>query len=254
MKSFDESEIKYLAGLLDADGSLELRMNTGYLHLRLSLTAAESIDRDGVYIKNLASRAGQLYTRKRTENWAITNDWVVCRRNELNQLLPRLLKHMIIKAKHWEFLFKLYTRNKAIKLNSEVIAKFKNASAQSRLRNTGPCKPKNFPSKAWVAGYIDGDGWYLKRKRKHNSSTELHVGAVSHPGDRIGIDLLAKTYGGVVKLDSKGYVRWIRNLGVRDRAFAKTFLKTMYRHSRLKRYKIERFLEFHNEPQRLSEG
>ena len=48
---FGETESKYLAGLLDADGSLSFGMQGGRLTLQFELTMSESIDRGGKYAK-----------------------------------------------------------------------------------------------------------------------------------------------------------------------------------------------------------
>ena len=117
MKTFTETEIKYLAGLLDADGSLSFKFcetPTGatYLYLVLGLTASEKIDRHG-YITSLGERAGRVckivYDK---ETYSDANKWNVQSRADLNQLLPRLLKHMVIKARHWQFLFDTFTQLK----------------------------------------------------------------------------------------------------------------------------------------------
>lgn len=52
MEKFNESEIKYLAGLLDADGVLSFQFVDKACYLNLQLAASESIDKHG-YIDSL---------------------------------------------------------------------------------------------------------------------------------------------------------------------------------------------------------
>lgn len=248
MKTINESEMKYLAGLLDADGSLSVTHNNGYLGLVLNLELAESCDRDGEYIKSLAARAGNIYTRKREENWAQTNTWKVCKRSELEQLLPLIIKHMVIKAKHWNTLLNLFREYQGKLLTDGQMKVLRDISELSR-KDVGSLYPKKHPTWAWTTGYIEGDGWFLIRKRE--KQIEMHVGVVSHIDDRVGIDLLYKAFGGVIKTDSKGYLRWIKNLGPRDSAFVARFLPKLIQHSRLKRHKMEQIVSIHS--QRLNE-
>lgn len=248
MKIINESEIKYLAGLLDADGSLSLTHNNGYLGLVLNLELAESCDRDGTYIKSLANRVGNLYTRKREENWSQTNTWRITKRSDLEQLLPRIIKHMVIKGKHWNNLLNLFREQQGKVITANEFFSFQEFSEASR-KISGSLHPKKHPTWAWATGYIEGDGWFLIRDRV--KQVEMHVGVVSHPDDRVGIDLLHKAFGGIIKFDNKGYLRWIKNLGPRDKSFVIRTLPKMIYHSRLKRHKMEQIISIHS--QRLNE-
>ena len=252
MKSFSESEIKYLAGLLDADGSLSFKFcttNTGktYVYLILSLTASISIDRDG-YIPSLAARAGKLIKIEyEKESYSDANKWSVQSRGELNQLLPRILKHMVIKGKHWEWLYKVFCQTKGQDVTN-LIDVLKEDCIKSR-QNTGPIKPKKHPTWAWVAGYLDGDGCYTLSKK-----SQLHIGAIASISDICGLELLCKAFGGSIYQPREDNTQlWRRGLGKSHRQFAIMFLKKMHRHSRLKRWKIEQMLAFHSQPQRLNE-
>lgn len=252
MKSFSESEIKYLAGLLDADGSLSFKFcetsaGRTYLYLVLSLSASCSIDRYG-YIPSLSERAGKLvkivYEK---ESYSDAYKWSVQSRGELNQLLPRLLKHMVIKGRHWDWLYQTFCQTKGQDVSSAV-AQLKEDSISSR-KNTGPIKPKKHPTWAWVAGYLDGDGCYTL-----SSKPQLHVGAIAHTSDVCGLELLFKAFGGSIYQPREDNTQlWRRGLGKSHKQFAIMFLKKMHRHSRLKRWKIEQMLAFHNQPQRLNE-
>jgi hypothetical protein len=242
---FGETESKYLAGLLDADGSLSFGMKGGRLSLSFELTMAESIDRDGKYAKYLSSKVGNLYTRKRNENWATVNEWKIGARSDLEKFLPHVIKHMVARGKKWDFMLRTFREYRGVEITREELLELR----EQANRLSGPVKPKNHPSWAWVAGIIDGDGWYMKRVRP--KQIEMQVGVVTNMNETASLELLHKAFGGVLK-DDRGHKRWIRNLGPRDKAFALHFLRKMVVHSRLKKWKIEQLLSTYS--QRLSDS
>lgn len=238
-----ETEIKYLAGLLDADGSLSPTYNNGYFHLVLSLELAESCDFNGKYIKELGNVFGRVYSRKRDDKWAVTNTWKVCTRRDIEMLVPRLVKHMVIKSNRWSELLKKYRQLKAVKMTKEEYQTVVDSISEDTVKN------QNHPTYAWTAGFLDGDGHYMIRNRKRQ--TEIRCGAVSHESVDQVIHLLHKAFGGRI-IKEGNCTRWDRNLGPRDRSFAVWFLKKMVKHSRLKKHKIEKILSIHSQRLNIS--
>lgn len=252
MEKFKENEIKYLAGLLDADGSLSFKFSKSssgktFLYLILGISASKKIDRNG-YLYSLGERMGSISEIK-YEN-VNHNDavyWKVQGRSDLDQILPRLLKHMVIKAKHWKRLYDKYTEYKGIDI-LDKIEELKEFSETSR-KDTGPLKHKVHPTWAWVAGYLDGDGCYTF---KNNA---IHVGAIAHIDDVCSLQLLQKAFGGSLYEPREDNTQlWRHGLGRNNSSFAKMFLTGVVKHSRLKKHKIEQILNFHNQPQRLNES
>lgn len=260
MKQLKETEIKYLAGLMDADGSLYFQFvpyNDKYnVRLLLKLQQSISMDRGGKFIQSLESLGGSIQfvdLSSKNPEWADAYRWNVTSISDLNMIVPRLVKHMVIKAKHWENLLECYRNifGKSVS-ESEMIA-LKEFSKLSR-KNTGPIKDKKHPSWGWVAGYLDGDGCFHLRNRSKGRGkwTELVVKVTSHNDDLQGINLLMKAFGGRIKKNSHENTHtWSRNLGVKDRTFAIEFLRKVHFHSKLKKYKIETMLHYHS--QRLSD-
>lgn len=245
MKNMTETQIKYLAGLLDADGSLSFKFckaGTGktFVYLALGLSASEKIDRHG-YIESLAEYCGTtVKVHYEKDTYTDATKWHVQSRNEINKLLPRLLKHMVIKGKHWNNLFEVFTKFKGVDV-TDLVDILKEYSTESR-KDTGPLKPKNHPSWAWVAGYLDGDGCYTLSKKN-----TLHVGCITHKDDLDGVKLLQKAFGGsIYEPREDNTVLWRRGLGASHAAFAKHFLGKMVNHSQLKKHKIEQMLAFHS--------
>lgn len=246
-KILQENTVKYLAGLLDADGSLSFRFNPcngGYrLHLILALTAAESIDKDGKFLKSLPelTDAGTVKHRQR-ENWAPINEWQVQSERDINMLIPRLTKHMVIKAKHWDRLYGIFKNTRSKILTETEVEVLKAVSKESR-KDVGPLKPKNFPTWAWVCGYLEGDGCFTFKSHSTGYGKILQVSAVSHRDDTVGLELLHKVFGGRIERNRKdNCVQWVRNLGRKDYSFTVKFLPKLIRHARLKKHKMESML------------
>jgi|TARA_R100000501_G_C2598686_1_gene96450 hypothetical protein len=243
-----ENLVKYLAGLCDADASLSFRFNrskNGFmLHLILHLSAAESIDKKGSFVKSLPSITGfgNITSRDRN-NWARVNQWQVQSRRDLNMLLPRLLKHMVIKAKHWQTLFDIYTEQKGLEMSEVQMDQLKILSQNSR-KNSGSLRHKNHPTWAWTAGYLDGDGSFMFKKHPSGYGMKLMISAISHKGDRVALDLLHKAFNGYVYERKDNCTEWKRNLGVRDKTFALHFLGKLVNHLKLKKHKVEQMLSF----------
>src|SRR3990167_5058082 len=98
----NESLVKYLAGLLDADGSLsfafkkyEKAEDTFFLGITLSLASSDAVDGSG-FINQLPQLTGMGAVNRYGNNKQF-KAWVVNKRSDLEMLLPRLIKHMIIK-------------------------------------------------------------------------------------------------------------------------------------------------------------
>lgn len=260
----NESFVKYLAGLLDADGNLSFsykedsrRENFFCVGLKLNLGASTEIDRQG-FVSSLPSVTGMginfspsIYAG----NGKYVN-WQVSTRADLEMLLPRLIKHMVVKAKHWQWMFEMWRAIRQRGYGQQSVQAterqtLEQAKKESRKLNVGPLKEKNFPTWAWLAGYLDGDGHYHHRnpdKRRYG----MHVEACAHVTDVSVLEFLQKSFGGRIKPHGKSEnVRiWIRSLSNSDRAFALRFLPKLVRHSRLKRHKIE--IMIHHHQQRLS--
>lgn len=254
----NESLIKYLAGLLDADGSLsfafkeyEKEPGTFFLGLMLRLSSSEAIDRHG-FVDQLPEMTGMggFYRSGATNQF---KTWAISKRSDLEMILPRIVKHMVIKGKHWSWLLNTWREQRGARLTAEARSMLTASSKSSRIENVGPLKPKNHPTWAWLAGYLDGDGWYrYKYQKPPHNYWQINVGAVAHENDAGVLAFLQNAFGGLVfdHDQSPGVRVWRRNLGAKDASFALNFLPNVVKHSRLKRHKIEQMIHHHQ--QRLS--
>lgn len=255
----NETMIKYLAGLLDADGSLSFTFkkydkveDTNFLGLMLSLASSDAVDERG-FIDGLPEETGMggLYRYGKNNQF---KSWRISKRSDLEMILPRLIKHMVIKGKHWQWLFETWREQRGAWISTAQRVELTAGSQRSRVENAGPVKPKNHPTWAWLAGYLDGDGWYrLKYQKPPQNYWQISVGAVAHDKDIGVLQFLHKAFGGVIREQGQApnVKVWWRSLGIRDSSFALRFLPNLVKHSRLKRHKIEQIIAHHHQ-QRLS--
>ncbi len=254
----NESLVKYLAGLLDADGSLSFECHRGYdenvrISLKLHLTASEAIDRGG-FVASLPDLTGLGSVNRYAMKERFYAQWFVGHRAELEMLLPRLIKHMVVKPQHWQWLLDYWRTHRSQAKGAKWLSEsewqaLRLASQESRRSRVGPIKPKNHPTWAWTAGFIDGDGCFSFRSGR-NKNTRMSVSA--HIDDLFVLEFLQNAFGGTIRPNShKENVRvWWRGLGPTHRSFALNFLPKLVKHSRFKKHKIEQLIHFHQ--QRLS--
>lgn len=253
--NLSESLVKYLAGLLDADGCLSLDPHRGYddkvrLSIKMTLVAADTIDHHG-FVSSLPELTGFGAVSRNQDKYSC---WSVCHRNELEMLLPRVIKHMVVKAKHWQWILDFWrswrSQEKGQKCMTEaewevLYAKYK----ASRIENVGPVHPKNHPTWAWLAGYLDGDGCFSFRTSKNNN---MRLSVTAHVMDVTVLEFLQKSFGGTILENSRGnHLKvWWRGLGPSHASFAMRFLPKLVKHLRFKKHKVEQMIHFHR--QRLS--
>lgn len=250
----NESLAKYLAGLLDADGSLSFnfkrdqnRMDRHFVGLMLKLSSSDAVDFTG-FVDKLPEETGFGSVYKEGRNQQFKN-WTITKRADLEMFLPRVIKHMVVKARHWQWMLDIWRDLRRSSVSTDEMDEMKLASKASRVERTGPIKPKNHPTWAWLAGYIDGDGCYTKRYDKGQNYWTIHISAVAHENDRVGIDFIHSAFGGNFhpQGQSSNVTIWRRNLGARDAQFALRLLPNLAKHSRLKRHKINEIIHHHRQ-------
>lgn len=254
----NESLVKYLAGLLDADGSLSFRFRCDdnkphrlYLGLILVLSSSKAVDQRG-FVSSLPGLTGFGGFSTYGEDKKFYR-WETGKTSHLEMLLPRLIKHMVIKARHWQWMLDTWREQRGNPHSAEECDELRKASKASRASRVGPLKPKNHPTWAWLAGYLDGDGWYRLFDLKRKSGVwHASVGAVSHVNDMEVLRFIQKAFGGNIRNhgQSKDCFVWHRGLGAAHRSFALRFLPNLTKHARLKKHKIDQMIHYHQ--QRLS--
>lgn len=250
----NETLIKYLSGLLDADGSISLQFHnvnkekgTCTIGMCIQVSSSTAVDKHG-FIDSLPMLTGFGISTPETARPHITK-WTVQSRSHLEMLIPRLVKHMVVKGRHLQRLYDKWREKRGASISLEEAESLKEFSKSSRL-DSGPMKPKNHPSWAWTAGYLDGNGSYRcgLKKDRDRYSYQNSVHASCHIGDVHVLEFLQKAFGGYIKPHStcEKCMVWERKLGKADRSFALRFLPKLVNHSRLKKHKIEMILAFHH--------
>lgn len=259
----DEVLVKYLAGLIDSDGSISFNFGKAnqektayFIKLHISLSASHAIDFHG-FIDSLPDLTGfgavDVAVGHNKSKQPISR-WTVRKKAHLEMLVPRLVKHMMVKGRHLQRLFDKWKEKRGGSISAEECEALKEFSKASRL-DSGPLKPKNFPSWGWLAGYLDGNGsirvgrkkdGFYKGQQKY--SHQASVNATCHINDIAVLEFIQKAHGGYVKPNKAcpNCASWERSLGKRDRSFALDFLSRLVRHSRLKKHKIEQLIAFHH--------
>src|SRR5262249_41795673 len=182
-----ESLFKYLAGLCDADGSLSFNFKRDknrdgryFFGLSFHLCAADAVDKEG-FVASLPERIGLGSIARYGARQQFVN-WNVSKRSDIEMLLPRLIKHMVVKAQHWQWMLNYWRAHRGQPYNGRTVSEEERVALtatckESRKTRVGPLKPKNHPTWAWLAGYLDGDGCYTYRKNFAKSNGYVQLSA-----------------------------------------------------------------------------
>lgn len=175
--------VKYYAGFFDADGSFDFRPTkrengTYYLNIKAAL-----YQKDPEALRDFAEQwevpvapSGNVYC-------------VTLSGSKAEMFMQEVKKHLVIKRPVVELLLSL--KGMTVTNISEVREAVKAARAQ-----TGP--EKNYPSRQWMAGYVDGDGSIGSSFRKADGNLEFKLAVTSHVTQRAGLDLMHKAFGGFI--------------------------------------------------------
>ena len=262
---------KYLAGLLDADGSASFtfRPYNGKctLGITFNLTQSFSNDPDGTLLKAIKDyyKIGVINYRSLSDdnNFSSIVVWTMSSADFL-KLFNLVGKHLRIKGTHWESLVWLYMELKGTKLSLNTREEIRQFSKCSRKNSSWIKRPKHL-SYAWLAGYFDGDGHYRFRKRKkfvksygkECNSNELCVQVSCDYNDKRIISKIVEDIGGTFHHHKDGHLVWKLALGKNSSKYALKLLKQMRKYSCLeKKYSvIVDMIQFHESyQQRLNKN
>jgi hypothetical protein len=253
-----EGFYKWLAGLVDSDGCIsfwyELNKKYGYYILRMTLQvgSASVYDKDHKMLKYIqdTTQMGTFCEDSRIKNGSVYKVWKVQKTSDINKIMPRLIKHMIIKAKYSDYIYQTFLKFSGKHLTIEEVENLRKEAKEKR-KIACPIKDKNYASWAWMAGYLDGDGCYSVQYRKDRPNPIINIQVVCHHNDKVGIEYLQKSLGGKISSHKGHLLRWRRSIGVESSTFAIKILRKFHKFSVLKKHKIECLLNFHS--QRLNE-
>lgn len=187
--------LKYLAGLLDADGSINYQIRewdgpkcgpSKRVQVYLSFHQSGSREFIELVAWSLTPPSCSQYwghikldARHAREAWT----WSVGGRHAVS-VCNLLKKYLVIKRG----LAELAGRVNGQDIDREVV------EAAWRAADV-PIVPKH-PTTKWVAGYLDGDGSFSARCPKDRESAQIVLQVTSEKRRRAGVELLHKQYGG----------------------------------------------------------
>jgi len=243
VKKHSEQLNKWVAGFLDADGSISLHIkkhSNGRYGVCLQLSISQ-INTDILVLLQQHFKVGDVGK----DSWHISG-------KQSHKFIGLLRKHLLIKATHLDNLLWVVEELKGVSIQD--VEDIREYSKCSRLNSRWDHKPKHIPY-AWMAGYLDGDGHYrvrLNRVRRYsNGSTaitnELKLFVGSAKWDSFILDKLKEDHGGTTRLRKDGCYFWQLSLGKNSRSKALSLLRKLRKYSCLpyKREAIDKMITFH---------
>lgn len=193
---------KYYAGLADADAYIGMQVNKnndGSYTLYSVIKYAFRWDTARKVLPDICEHF-QVNSWEFEKDLGANQEAVQLTGKKAVRLLEQLSNHLVLKKElaRW-----------AIGINASRVDAVGLAEARSRLkelRSDVTPSVKQYPSRQWLAGYIDGDGCFTSVYDKKYGGLVFRLMITSHKDDPQGIELIRKTYGGEI------YVRGDRNL------------------------------------------
>jgi len=214
---------KYIAGFLDADGTICLQVRKGE-RPTLMVAFSQKTSKDEV-LKRIQEEYGGTFRIKKI-NGGSYSDLSFCS-NSAKKLLNRICKFLVIK-KHYANVCLEESEKKVV--NPESLKVYLKEQREQRS-----CPLPKHPTRKWVAGYFDGDGCLSVRsiqKPFGQASIVAHIACSNF--DTEGIVLLHNFFGGAIHDMRNGRCRqWCLSLGSPSKA--KQFLGYFSKHCIVKR-------------------
>lgn len=223
---------KYLAGFLDADGSIELicpSEKTKWFYPYVKLSWSQKLDRSAILEMILVDY--KMRSRVKTVDGKQYME-VAISGAQANMLLARISKHLVVKRAYAEtvlaFVDQRLTDLDEIKRGALVVRAVRKAKAQ---------KMPNYPTRKWLAGFFDGDGC-IHADVKYGASARMRAVVSCAEYDRVSAELLQKAFGGSItnREGRKSIVVWELCM---DAAKAKKFLGHFEKYSIVKKAQVD---------------
>lgn len=190
--------VKYYAGLFDADGSFDMwptKRENGSYYINIKATLYQKDKK--VLIAFAEEFDVPVYEGKGV-------NYVTLHGNKAQMFMENVKNYLVIKRKVVEYLLSI--KGKTVEDISEIRKEIKFNREQR-------APEKDWPSRRWMAGYIDGDGCLYSSFRKSDGNLEFKLAVVSHVSQEAGLLLMQKAFGGFIT--EQGDVRkWNLSLGV----------------------------------------
>lgn len=210
---------KYYAGLVDADAYLGLSFNKSTDGTYLVYTEAAIGLRWDSADKVLPALAEEyrvsLYEEEKKKPVGELQKKVQLRGSKGVRFLEQIKNHLVLKRGLAEYLISMNGKKLQEEELPVVRARIKELRADRTLSK------KDYPSRQWFAGYIDGDGCFTTVFNK-DGGLAFRLCITSHRDDPQGIELIRKAYGGSIYVRKDGnlfYYLTLKNDGASDKLF-----------------------------------
>lgn len=192
---------KYLAGFIDADGYISIRSRKG-----------SKPDME-VSVSQRSDFTGPLYEAKEMFGGVIREKMngkyveLQLRCGPAVKCVERLKKYMVVKKHQAERYLEMLASSSILHTDSEVLEYRMKVKAVKRELNQTNC---NYPSRKWMAGYIDGDGCFAAKVCKKTGYAYPFLAILSADNYTPGILLLQKAFGGKIHKSGKNFIWQVR--------------------------------------------
>lgn len=236
-------DVKYYAGLFDADGSFGIQANklsNGNFKVNAVASIKQVSFRDRC-LKELAEAMNcNTYKESFENSWKDITSIRLVGKKALN-LIEKLKNHLVIKREVVDFILEIHGQE----VNETVLKTLKKMLKEIRYE-IHPLK-KNHPSRRWMAGYIDGDGCLRSQVRGYGGLT-TKIEVTSYSRDTQGVELLKKAFGGTIIKHGRNAIRWVKYL---NESNAQKVLGYFSNHSKIKRTQVLFVLDYLNKGKHL---
>ena len=223
---------KYLAGLIDADGSFGVRFfkrPSGGVRPAMWLDVSQKEPRSGILYAIQEAFGGTVSTvdKPSGHGGGSQSVWSVPH-SEAMKIAMRLDKYMVVKRGRAPLMVDYIHNNKIVASDKTDIHR-EQLRVISNISHTIP----NYPSRQWMAGYFDGDGCFASRLDKTSGFAYLALRITAHEKDANGIKLLQKAFGGIINHSSGSHLPcWVLHL---PPSKALAVVNHFAKHTRIKR-------------------
>ncbi len=189
---------KYVAGFLDADGSVGIVFisTTAYPQLRIGFSQKTSQDE----VLHLIHEEHGGCLSYMTVNGVSYSHLTYTGNRQCRKFLNRIKDHLVIKRHYADVCYDLSER----RVSKEEIPVIREYLKTHRRQKSLPL-PKHVTRK-WMAGYIDGDGcFHVHVVKSGTARIVLHVAASNY--DTEGIEVMQKQFGGRINDMCQGRVK-----------------------------------------------
>jgi hypothetical protein len=190
--------VKYWAGLFDSDGSFDIdptKRENGSYYINARATLYQ---KNPAPLELLAAEYG--VEIKPSKNCFC----VSLRGKNARMFIQEIKQHLVIKRNVAEFV---------LSVAQTTVADIKALRQEVKNARATRTSEKDFPSRRWMAGYIDGDGCIHSSYRKRDGNLEFKLAVVSHESQNAGLLLMQKAFGGIIT-EQRDVRKWSVTLSV----------------------------------------